>query len=208
MIVDNLDRKALFRQQCRSDIMTAAITLFSEEEFHQVTMDQIAQKAGFSKGNLYNYFENKDRLIESILIEKTSVMVSRVQACVDVDDTFDNRLKRAIGAMLDSLQTDPFSSRLLINRDVEHYDSEGRVAENGMALVSSLTQVMSAGVAAGRLKPLDSMIYVVMLMGSLKSLAGFYYGECAALSESERPSWDLVSQQATVFDLFLNGAMK
>lgn len=205
---ESINRKALFKQQCRSDIMAAAVALFNEYDIHQITMDQIAQKARFSKGNLYNYFATKDRLIEAILIEKTKTLVACVASCNDKEGSFKERLSQTINALLENMQREPFTSRLLIGRDIEQYDTEGQVAENGKKLMILMSELMALGIESGHLKALDPTIYVAMLTGSLKSLATFYYGECRALANAEAPTWHLVDQENTVFDLFLNGASK
>jgi AcrR family transcriptional regulator len=43
-------------------VLTAATDLFAERGFHQTEMDEIARRAGISKGSLYNYFKSKDEL--------------------------------------------------------------------------------------------------------------------------------------------------
>ena len=52
--------------QRKKEIVTAAITVFSQEGFYQARMDDIAQAAGLSKGTLYLYFKDKDALIIAI----------------------------------------------------------------------------------------------------------------------------------------------
>jgi len=44
----------------RSEIMDVAEKLFEEVGYHETTMDKIAERVEFSKGSLYNYFENKE----------------------------------------------------------------------------------------------------------------------------------------------------
>lgn len=43
-------------------VLTAATELFAERGFHRTEMDEIARRAGISKGSLYNYFKSKDDL--------------------------------------------------------------------------------------------------------------------------------------------------
>jgi AcrR family transcriptional regulator len=50
----------------RSEIMKSAIRLFSENNYHAVSMKEIAQGAGVSKGTLYWYFDSKDELFKEI----------------------------------------------------------------------------------------------------------------------------------------------
>ena len=48
-------------------IEKATRSLLSEKTFEAVTMDEIAQRAGISVGNLYNRFRNKDALLNHTL---------------------------------------------------------------------------------------------------------------------------------------------
>lgn len=45
----------------------AAIVLFKARGFHGVGLRQIAQEAGVSLGNIYNYYKTKEQLFDSIL---------------------------------------------------------------------------------------------------------------------------------------------
>ena len=60
-------------QRHRSDIILAAEELFEEEGYYETTMDKIADRADFSKGSLYNYFESKEVLFFEMLNEKIEI---------------------------------------------------------------------------------------------------------------------------------------
>lgn len=48
--------------EMRSRIRQAALDLFDKEGFENVSVEQIAQAAGCSVGNIYHYFKSKDEL--------------------------------------------------------------------------------------------------------------------------------------------------
>ena len=48
--------------EMRAKIQSAALTLFNREGFENVSVEEIAQKAGCSVGNIYHYFKSKDEL--------------------------------------------------------------------------------------------------------------------------------------------------
>jgi AcrR family transcriptional regulator len=52
-------RKERRRERDRNTIMNTAENLFLEQGYDNTTMKQIAEKAEFSKGTLYNHFESK-----------------------------------------------------------------------------------------------------------------------------------------------------
>lgn len=55
------------RSEKRTLIMDAAIEVFAEKTFQGASVSMIAQKAGISKGLLYNYFESKEELLKEII---------------------------------------------------------------------------------------------------------------------------------------------
>ena len=65
------------RGKSREKILNAAISLFSSIGYFSTSVSKIAQKAGVSKGLLYNYFESKDHLLMAI-VEKTMTLLDDV----------------------------------------------------------------------------------------------------------------------------------
>ena len=51
----------------RQALLTAALDEFFERGFAAARMDDIARRAGFSKGTLYLYFDSKEALFASLI---------------------------------------------------------------------------------------------------------------------------------------------
>ena len=51
-------------------MLAAALKLFSEKGYHNVSMHEIAEKAEFAIGTLYNFFKNKEDLYKSLMLEQ------------------------------------------------------------------------------------------------------------------------------------------
>jgi AcrR family transcriptional regulator len=63
------------RSIAKEKIRTAAIDVFIEKGFHLASIDDVAKKAGISKGLLYNYFKGKtDLLAELVHIRKEEII--------------------------------------------------------------------------------------------------------------------------------------
>lgn len=50
-------------QEMRARIQNVAMELFDRDSFENVSVEQIAQAAGCSVGNIYHYFKSKDELV-------------------------------------------------------------------------------------------------------------------------------------------------
>lgn len=55
-----------YRGLVQSRIAAAALKVFSEKGYHQSTVEEISQEAGFSKPTFYEYVEGKGDLLEAI----------------------------------------------------------------------------------------------------------------------------------------------
>jgi AcrR family transcriptional regulator len=55
------------RENKKALIMDTALELFAGKGYYPTSISDIAQKAGISKGLMYNYFESKEELIKAIV---------------------------------------------------------------------------------------------------------------------------------------------
>ncbi|HKK27506.1 MAG TPA: TetR/AcrR family transcriptional regulator [Gemmatimonadota bacterium] len=58
------------REASREAILRGALEVFGETGFHRATVEEVARRAGVSKGLIYNYFESKTALLEAIVRER------------------------------------------------------------------------------------------------------------------------------------------
>ena len=66
------------RQNRKAAIEESAMQLFAEQGFNSVSISRIAQKAGVSKGLLYNYFDNKEALVKDIVLKGFRQMLDKL----------------------------------------------------------------------------------------------------------------------------------
>ncbi|MEN6392180.1 MAG: helix-turn-helix domain-containing protein, partial [Syntrophomonas sp.] len=57
----------------RELIIEAAIKVFSQKGYHNTRMEEIAQAAGIGKGTIYEYFESKLQLFQSMMEDSLQV---------------------------------------------------------------------------------------------------------------------------------------
>ena len=63
----NLPRRERERIRQRNEMLAAALALFSEKGYHNVSMQEIAEKAEFAVGTLYKFFKNKEDLYKALI---------------------------------------------------------------------------------------------------------------------------------------------
>jgi AcrR family transcriptional regulator len=96
----NSIQKEQKKQANKDDILEAALTLFAKKDFHDVTVDEIADQAGLSKGTIYLYFKNKDDLFFSIIQEKAKSLSEKLEFVVHNGGSFLECLQRFIHTYL------------------------------------------------------------------------------------------------------------
>ncbi|MGB3591195.1 MAG: TetR/AcrR family transcriptional regulator, partial [Nonlabens sp.] len=73
-------------ESVNKDILVQATTLFLEQGFKSVTMDDISRSMGISKKTLYNHYNNKESLVEA------SVMSVYDTICCGIDHICDQHV--------------------------------------------------------------------------------------------------------------------
>lgn len=77
-----VSRREREKERQRQEMLEAALSLFSEKGYHNVTMHEIAAKADFAIGTLYKFFRNKEDLYKALMLQKS--------------DEFNDAIRRAI----------------------------------------------------------------------------------------------------------------
>jgi AcrR family transcriptional regulator len=67
--IENLPRRERGKLLQRREILDAALKLFSEKGFHNVSIHEIAKEAEFGIGTLYKFFANKEELYKALIME-------------------------------------------------------------------------------------------------------------------------------------------
>jgi len=76
VVTSKMSRRSRKKEAIRSQIIAAAIELFSQHGISGVTVDQIAEAADVGKGTIYNYFQTK----EDIVVAFMAAFEGKVQA--------------------------------------------------------------------------------------------------------------------------------
>jgi TetR/AcrR family transcriptional regulator len=65
-----LPRREREKLRQRQEMLEAALDLFSQKGYHNVSMQEVAEKAEFAVGTLYKFFQNKEDLYKAMVLEQ------------------------------------------------------------------------------------------------------------------------------------------
>lgn len=80
--------------QTKKKILNTALELFNQKGFSNVTVDEIVDKTGTSKGAFYNHFKSKHDIFLEKFKEIDSYYVNEVMPKLDPTETVKERLKK------------------------------------------------------------------------------------------------------------------
>ena len=66
----------------RRQILDAATEVMSRAGFHSTSMQSVAEHAGISVGLIYQYFANKDELLEAVIVDILEDFRDQVPAAI------------------------------------------------------------------------------------------------------------------------------
>lgn len=155
-----LNRKEREKEARKKDILDAAAKLFAERDFQHVKVDDIAEIVGLSKGTIYLYFENKDNLFFSIIIERAKTLYGRLQDASKCEETFDVCLKRFVSTYLNFFREHQAFFKIIHSEktrmDMEsHYKMHDYSSEVLRSLFMVVIELMKRGQKTGLLRKSD-----------------------------------------------------
>ncbi|HTT99287.1 MAG TPA: TetR/AcrR family transcriptional regulator [Rhizomicrobium sp.] len=145
------------RKQARpTEILDAALSVFAEKGYAGTRMDEIAKRAGVTKGTIYLYFESKEAVFKTLVRDSIGATLADVTANVsNFQGSAKDLLRFALNAMGHLLTT---SDRVVLPKiiiaesgnfpELAHFYRE-EIIDKGLALMSSLIE---RGIAQGEFR--------------------------------------------------------
>ncbi|MBQ2884828.1 MAG: TetR family transcriptional regulator [Alphaproteobacteria bacterium] len=99
-------------EKTRQAVIEAALDVFSEKGYAKATFDEIAARAGFTKGAVYWYFRNKADLVAALIVEYMERKRTEISEEIPLGDSLDDLLNYFVlwGKMLrDDLRFSKFN---------------------------------------------------------------------------------------------------
>ena len=93
---EKLPRRERERLRRRQEMLAAALELFSKKGYHNVSMNEIAEKSEFAIGTLYNFFDSKEHLYSSLMVEQGARFHQALTTALEEGDGEIDKLKNYV----------------------------------------------------------------------------------------------------------------
>lgn len=166
----------------RQEILEAALELFSEKGFHNVSMNEIAQKAEFAVGTMYKFFENKEDLYKALVLEQADKFHNALSRAIEEPDNEIEKIRNYVKA-----KGEVFSANVSV---IRLYFAETRgasfnvragldseIRERHSHFLETLASVFASGMEKKRFKKIADPYHLAVAIDSLTNAFLFLWLE-------------------------------
>ena len=148
-----VNRRQVAKARTRIKVLEAARNLFAERGYDAATIRDIAKGAGMSTGAVFANFQDKAELFEAVFSDEMAALSEAFTAGVAIEASTSARLAGGLSAgyhqVLDHL---PLMQAMVARSWFQPEDSDKRVREFLAPVISTISDVLQAGIAKGELR--------------------------------------------------------
>lgn len=173
------DRRAREKEQRRSDIISAAETLFFSRGYDNVSMNDIASEVELSKATLYLYFKDKESLFFAIVLRGARILNAVYTECSKLDITGIEKIKAIGQGFHEFTKNYPDYFRMLCYSGSERFcNADNDDAEEILELthdnIELISEAFKEGIEDGTVRsdldPLEMAVYLCISRLSVLNL--------------------------------------
>ena len=166
----------------RKEMLAAALGLFSEKGYHNVSMQEIAQKAEFATGTLYKFFKSKEDLYKALLLEQTDIFHDVLTKAIEEPDDEIEKLRNYARAKGELFRANVSMIRLYFAETrgasfnvMAGLDSE--IRERYYQFLQTLASVFEKGMRKKRFEKIADPYYLAIALDNLTNAFLFLWLE-------------------------------
>lgn len=151
----------------RQQILEVSTALFREKGYHATSLDDIADRIGFTKPAIYYYFKSKEDLLFTIVDEIVETALARMRGIAEREGSIVERLHDLVAentrVILENIEANTvfYNERGLLSKEREE-----QVREREREYTKVVRDLYAEGVARGELLDVDPGIATATLFGA------------------------------------------
>ncbi len=159
----------------KNNMIKIAAKLFSQKSFHDVTMDEIAEKVGVAKGTIYLYFSSKDNLYLEILEHTFDSIESLLEKEINTDFLAPDKLKKVLAIVI-NFYRENIDVLKILSRDETHLIQEHQdlTEKWRRRRIELYEKIIEKGIKEGSFKTRNTELAALILYGAVGAVMVFY----------------------------------
>lgn len=153
------------------EIVSAALAVFAEKGFAAAKLEDIARRAGVSKGAVYLYFETKEEVFRAVVERAISPNVGMIKAMAAAHPgPLADLLRGVTGHFAGVVETTPLGGVIkMVVGEARNFPELARVWHDELIIhaLGAMTAAIEAAQARGEVKPGDPRTYALQVISPL-----------------------------------------
>lgn len=155
-------------EDTRTKILESAVQLFSKSNYHAVSMSEIAEGAGISKGTLYWHFDSKEDLFREITIKGMNYFNNKFIEIAETDKKSEQKIHHLIKFVLNTL-VEHLNMMDVFRNNIELISTEFKntIKKNHERNIGVVAEIIQQGIDDGVIKQENPVDISTMLLSVL-----------------------------------------
>ena len=172
-----MQRRENEKRMMIDNIQKATIDIINEEGYEQLSIRKIATRIDYSPTNIYNYFKNKGKIIESIIVMKSKDVIAKVEKKLQAnnDKPFDIQFEIFVETFVKEMLKEPQQVQAVIQSGYNIFANYTKDEANSGS--SGLGLFMQLGIETKKIRSDISESSVILIMTSLLGLISMIVNE-------------------------------
>ena len=172
MKTEKLPRREREKLRQRQEILAAALDLFSEKGYHNVSMHQIAEKAEFAIGTLYKFFQNKEDLYKALVLEQCDQFEHAITCAIEEPEDEVEKLRNYIRTKVERIRGNlPFVRLFLAERRGASFNIKAglddEMRKRHYAFLDRLVAIFESGIRNKRFRRIADPFHLAVALDSV-----------------------------------------
>ena len=155
----------------RTQIIKAAVKVFSRKGFHEAKVDEIAQLADVGKGTVYEYFSSKQEVFQEMFKVGMQFYVENITRELKPELPCQEKLRRIAKLHIRFITHYKDLARITMTEHTQ-FNEEFRnwIFENRSKKMKMLERIIDEGMASGEIRKVNSQVAAMAFTGILGTM--------------------------------------
>ena len=190
------ERQLQKNAETRKSIIDAAISIGLEEGFDELSIRKITDKLGYSAGNVYHYFKDKQEILDTIHNETSMEIKGAIQSCISPERGFVENMRVVFKMLTEISVYEPAAFKLIILNKYSHK------SDSIDEWVDMIKDCLKVGIESGELREINVNITAYTLLNT------FLVAQMIINERENSDSQMIEDIFDTELDIILNGIIR